>query len=176
VNSLRDVVAPSFEDYDRTQDSSHVSAALERVAAASYAASAGQLDRMPVLDAWLWFLIELDRRIEPDWDPADVPPHGVAPPAEHGPVFPSGEVDPDTIADPAERASYVARLQAARAAVAHHTAQAALRQIGRQALPLFADFIEATTAHAELEHRLAAMDPGAGWLASAALGDAPPGW
>jgi len=177
VNPSYDAVASSFADFDRTLDSAYVSDALDRVAAASSAASsAGQLDRAEVLDSWLGFLAELDRRVEPDWNPEQAPPFGVAPPPGHGPVLPSGEVDPDTIPDPAERASYVARLQAARAAVAHHTAQAALRQVGRQALPLFADFVGATGAQVALEQRLAALGPDSDWVRSAAQGVPPSHW
>jgi hypothetical protein len=169
--SVRDIVRALFDDFDRTQDSSHVSAALEMLENFSRQASAAAVDRGDSLVAWVDMLTRLDERIDPDWNPATVPPSAVGPPAEHGPVFPSAEIDPGTIADPEERSSYVSRLEATRRARARYTAQAALRQIGHQAVPVFADFIENNEARADLDHLTTTS-----WIRAAARGEVPRGW
>jgi hypothetical protein len=169
-----DLLAPYFAAFDRTLDSSHISAALDLVDTDSRDAKADKT--VHVLHGWLWFLAELHRRIDPAWDPHDPPAHGVAPPPGHGPVRPTGDVDPESIADPIERASYVAQLRAARTRVARYQAQAALRQIGRVAVRLFSDFVDRHDVGSELDRWRASSAIDTAWLTRAALGEAPPDW
>jgi hypothetical protein len=90
----------------------------------------------------LRFLDALDRFIDPTWDPARPPVKGVPPPADYGGVvFPSGEVDPLAIADPAVRAEYERALKANKNDRKAWDIQFQLRQIDERAMHHLARFV-----------------------------------
>ncbi len=89
----------------------------------------------------LRFLAALDRSIDPTWDPARRPVKGVPPPSDDVVVFPSGEVDPSTIADPAVRAEYERALKANKDERKRYDIQFQLRRIDERAMHFLARFL-----------------------------------
>ena len=95
--------------------------------------------RGPAARVKLWLaLVEIvDSHIDPDWSASEPPAQGVSPPPGHsGVIFPSGEVDPSSIDDAAERADYEASVIRSRQALEEFTRQGELRRIALQALQM----------------------------------------
>jgi hypothetical protein len=98
--------------------------------------------RRDALSARLELLAAVDRHLDPDWDPDEKPVRGAPPPPSHqGPVRGSGEVDPETIADPAERAAYVRTLEERRLHAEWWDAQFQLRRLEERALRFAEHFL-----------------------------------
>ncbi len=109
--------------------------ALDMIVAAERDVPAGDVAaRKRAVSHWLGFLAALDRNIDPTWNPPDVPVKGVAPPVPHGVVYPSGEVDPLTIPDPAVRAEYERALKASKDYGKWYDVQFQLRRIEERAM------------------------------------------
>jgi hypothetical protein len=128
-------VADKFAAFNRGRDPGLVQEALDLVLAAQRALPAGDAAaRNGVISSWLRFFALLDQIIDPQWDPQKLPVKGAAPPATHGAVYPSGEVDPATIPDPVERAEYERALAASKEYERWYDAQFQLRRIDERAL------------------------------------------
>jgi len=109
----------------------------------------------------LRFFAALDRNIDPKWDSKKVPVKGATPPLTRGIVYPSGEVDPSTIRDPAERAKYERELKASKDYEKRYDVQFQLRQIDERAMRfverLLAErYTESLADRQEFDHLLAA--------------------
>ena len=82
----------------------------------------------------LHFLAALGHHLDPRFDPADKPVVGAPPPpSHHGPVYPTGQVDPSDIADPAERAEYERAVAVSKAYARWYDTQSQLRRIDERA-------------------------------------------
>jgi hypothetical protein len=128
-------LAEKFAAFDGEQDPTRVYEALDLVTAATRDVPVTNVaERNRALRLWLSFLAAVDRRIDRNWAPEDIPADGVAPPPAHGVVYPSGEVDPSTIPDPSARAAYEQALAANRERRRHYSAQIQLRRIEERAM------------------------------------------
>jgi hypothetical protein len=128
-------VSEKFEAFEKQQDAARVYEALEIVEAAGRDVPARDVAaRKEAFSRWLHFFAELDRSIDPHWDPKDVPVKGATPPPGHGVVFPSGEVDPATIPDPVARAKYIEALKASKDYAGRYNLQLQLRRIDERAM------------------------------------------
>lgn len=128
-------VLDKFAAFESGQDVALVQQALDLVEAAERDLPFGdRAARKRALARRLLFLSALDRQIDPHWDPKKLPPKGAAPPATHGMVYSTGEVDPESIPDPAERARYARALAASKEYERHYDVQFQLRQIDERAM------------------------------------------
>ena len=128
-------VAERFADFEKAQDPTLVLEALETIEAAERDMPIGDAAaRKQALSRRLRFFAALDRNVDPQWDPKKVPVRGTTPPATHGMVYSSGEVDPSTITDPAVRAEYERALKASKDYQKWYDVQFQLRQIDQRAL------------------------------------------
>src|SRR5450759_138617 len=127
-------VVEKFAAFEKEQEPALVQEALEAIEVAEQGAPAGDpAARKRGLSYWLRFFAELDRHINLQWDPKDVPVTGVIPPPSHGVVYPSG-VDPLAIPDPAVRAKYEQALKASKDKADRYRVQLQLRRIGERAM------------------------------------------
>jgi hypothetical protein len=130
-------VTAKFAAFDKEQDPARVLEAMEAVAAAQRDLPEADLAaRQRAVSHWLLFFTALDRHIDPQWDPTKVPVKGAALPPVHGVVFPSGEVDPATIPDPAARVEYERTLNASKDYSVWYGVQFQLRRIDENATRL----------------------------------------
>lgn len=128
-------VSEQFDAFERDGDVSRAFEAFEVTEGAQRDVARGDAAaRMMAVSRWLRFFAALDRYIDPHWDPNALPVKSATLPAEHGVVYPSGEVDPSTIPDAAERARYERELEANKRYARHYTAQLALRRIDERAM------------------------------------------
>ncbi len=147
-----------FVAFDRTCDAGPVHQALDEVEAAERALPPDGADaRRRSVALWLGFLAALDRRLDATWTPSGAPARGVAPPPTDGPVQGSGEVDPATIADAAERARYVAALEMNKAARKAFTAQLQLHRIDERAVDGLARAVDARWGGDAMREEVAAL-------------------
>jgi hypothetical protein len=128
-------VAEKFAAFDDEQDPARVYEALDLVEDATRDIPVTDVPKRDrALQLWLIFLAAVDRTIDRDWVPEDVPAHGVPAPSPHGVVYPSGEVDPSTIPDPSARAAYEQALAANRDRRRQYSIQIQLRRIEERAM------------------------------------------
>lgn len=80
------------------------------------------------------FFAALDRDVDPQWDPKDVPVKGATPPLIQGIVYSSGETDPSTIPDPAVRTEYERALKTNKDYEKAYGVQFQLRRIDERAM------------------------------------------
>lgn len=155
-------VKEKFAAFEQTSDPTPVIEALEIVKAAARDVTVEDpAARRTGVSHWLFFLAALERSFDPQFDPEKRPVHGAAPPPGHGIVFPSGDVDPATIPDPAARAEYVRALEASAAYRQRYLAQIQLRRIDEDAvrsleLLVSARYVGSAEDRQELESLLAA--------------------
>jgi len=137
-------VAEEFAGFEKDHDVASVHRALEMVEAATRDAAAGNTAAVErAMSLWLHFFATLDRAIDPRWDVRDVPVRGAPPPPSHGNVYPSGEVDPRSIADPAARARYEQALKASEDYRRWYNVQFQLRRIEEDAMRLIGRMLAA---------------------------------
>lgn len=149
-------VLEKFSGFERKRDPALVIEALEAVEAVQRNVQAGDAAaHARVLSNWLQFFAALDRHLDPTWDPKKVPVKGAAPPPVHGVVFPSGEVDPSTIPDPAARAEYVKALKASADYREWFGVQLQLRRVDERAMRVLEQlFVQARRNSEEDERQL----------------------
>jgi hypothetical protein len=154
-------VARKLAEFEKEQDPALLHEALELIEAAEGDVPTGdRAERRDVLARRLRIFAALDRTIDPSWDPEKKPVKGAPPPAVHGVVYPSGEVDPSTIPDPVERAEYERALKASRDYEKWYDVQFQLRQIDARAMRFVERFVAERFANSpadrqELEELLA---------------------
>lgn len=125
-------VAKKFADFERDREPLVIQEAVSLLEGAD---RTGDLAlREQALSPWLLLLSLLESAIDPTWDVKNAPAQGVAPPPVHEVVFPSGEVDPSTISDAAERAEYERALKANKDALREYDVQLQLRRIEEGAI------------------------------------------
>ena len=117
-----------FDAFAQQRDPAPIWMALESVEAARD------------LPLWLQFFAALDGIIDPAFDPTFIP-WQPQPPETKGIVYGTGEVDPETIEDPAVRAEYVRALKASKDYERHYSTQMQLRSIDERALGNFGVFL-----------------------------------
>jgi len=123
-------VTEKFAAFEKDQDPARVHEALSLIEAAERDLPVDDTTACkPALPRRLRFFAALDRMIDAKWDLKNVPVKGPAPPFTHGIVYPSGEVDPSTIPDPAVRAEYERALKASKDYEKWYDVQFQLRQI-----------------------------------------------
>lgn len=127
-------VAEKFDTFENEQEPALLQEALETIEAAEQDAPAGdEVARKRGIARWLLFFATLDRNIDPQWDPEEVPVTGVIPPPSYGVVYSPG-VDPSVIADPAARAKYEQALKAIKDYAEWYRVQLLLRRIDERAM------------------------------------------
>ena len=100
----------------------------------------GQL-RTDSLYLWLDLIGLLDRFLDPDFNPDDVPERAVQPPpTSEGVVYPPG-ADPALIDDPNARAEYKKAIADNEAKTSHYGLQTKLRRLDERITPRAEDFI-----------------------------------
>lgn len=100
----------------------------------------GQL-RTKSLYLWLHLIQLLDRFLDPNFNPEDVPELAIQPPpTSEGVVYPPG-ADPALIDDPKARAEYKKAIADNEAKTAHYTLQTKLRRMDERITPRAEDFI-----------------------------------
>jgi hypothetical protein len=134
-----DLLADRLAAFEQEQDPTLLHQALERVEAAERDVPPGDTAaRSKAVSLRLRFFAALDRHIDPRWNVGERPVMGAPPPATHqGIVRSSGEVDPESIPHPAERAAYERALQASREYARWYDVQFQLRRLDERAM-LFA--------------------------------------
>jgi hypothetical protein len=134
-----------YATFAHDRDPMLVQQALDEIEAAGTDLGMGDpTARRQSLARWLRFLAQLDRFLDPAWKQEDRPVHGVAPPTPHGPVFPSGDVDPSTIPHPAVRAAYERALRQSREREREYRVQFELRRLDDRAMHLVALLLRGT--------------------------------
>jgi hypothetical protein len=162
VDITDEQVAAKFRAFEREHDPVLVHEALEIVEAAARDVAVEDRPACAVqLARWLRFLAALDGQMDPEWDSRDVPAKGAPLPAEHGVVYPSGEVDPATIPDPVARDEYERALKASKAKEERYRVQFQLRRIDERAMHAVGRLLERCHMHLppdrqEFERQLAA--------------------
>jgi hypothetical protein len=127
------LVAEKFAAFQNEREPALVQEALEAIEAAEQGVPAGDTEaRKRGLALWLFFFAALDRNIDPQWDPKEVPVTGVIPPPSHGIAYPSG-VSPSAIPDPVARAEYEQALKASKDHAERYRVQLLLRRIDERA-------------------------------------------
>ncbi len=179
MDAVSQRVAEKLAAFDSKQDPALLHAALEMIEAAECAAADDASARPAMLGRWLGVLAALERNIDAQWDEQQLPTSGAPLPPTHGVVYPSGETDPETIADALARASYEQALQASRDYARHYGIQFQLRRIDDDAMLAvarllaerysaapadrqeFADLLAASALSEPRQARLRAFLPGA---------------
>jgi hypothetical protein len=134
-------VTEKFNEFDVTHNPELLQDALDMIEAVHQNMPISEGDpRKQVLSHWIRFLAALDQRIDPKWDPEDVPETGITPPPSHGVAYPSG-VDPAVISDPAVRAQYERDLDASKAKAERYSVQLALHRLDERAVDLMGRFL-----------------------------------
>ena len=136
MDTIETRMTTRFVAFEHEQDPALVQASLDELAASQNALATSDADVAGAYARWLRFLEGLDSALDPHWQARKPPVQGVPLPTTHGVVYPSREVDPASIADPTERARYVAALRASLDAVKRYGAQLQLRRIAAQARAL----------------------------------------
>lgn len=136
MNPIDKRVTQKFTAFEKEEDPTLLYEALELIEAAERDVQAWDATaRRQAVALRLGFLTALDRHIDPQWDPEDKPVKGAPPPpTTHGVVYPSGEVDPATIPDPAVRARYEQALKESKEYARHYDVQLQLRRIEERAV------------------------------------------
>ncbi len=93
------------------------------------------------LTLWLEMVAILDRRLDPEFNPEDLPENLVQPPTTKGVVYPPG-ADPALIADPKARAEYEKAVAANNAKINNYRLQTHLKRLNDQIPQRAAEFIE----------------------------------
>ncbi len=102
--------------------------------------SRGQL-RKDSLYLWLCLIKLLDRYLDPDFDPDDVPELNVQPPPTTGGAVLRPGADPALIDDPATRAQYEKEIAANEAKTTNYAFQTKLRRLDERITPRAENFI-----------------------------------
>jgi len=101
-------------EFEETKDADQLQsavAAMEGVDLSTFGRSSERMEiRQQALRTWLKILATIDSKLNPNFDPEDVPEANIMPPRSGGVRFPAG-VDPKAIKDPAARAEYEAALK-----------------------------------------------------------------
>jgi hypothetical protein len=127
-------VAEKFAAFEKNHEPALLQDALETIEAAELDTLSGcEAARRRKLSRWLLFFAALDRNIDPQWDPKEVPVIGVIPPPSHGVVYSPG-VDPSMIFDPAARIQYEKALKTSTDQAAQYRVQHTLRRIDERAM------------------------------------------
>jgi hypothetical protein len=137
VDQVEKEVAEKFAAFEDERDPALLHEALDAIEVAERdIPSEDTAARKQALSRWLAFVSALDRNIDPNWNPKNVPVTGATPPESHGIVYPSGEVDPSTIPDPAARARYEQALKASKDYAVDYGIQMQLHGIDERAMRL----------------------------------------
>jgi hypothetical protein len=97
--------------------------------------------RTDSLYLWLHLIQLLDRLLDPDFNPDDVPESAVQPPpTSQGIVYPPG-ADPALLDDPKARAEYKKAIADNEAKTAHYNLQTKLRRLDERITPRAEEFI-----------------------------------
>jgi hypothetical protein len=134
LDSTEDYVLKKFAAFENERDPELIQEALESIEVAQQ--EGDEVDPKEAVSRWLSFFAALDRNIDRQWDPEDVPVMGVIPPVSEG-VAHSPGVDPSKITDPAARQQYEQDLKANWAYAEHYRVQHLLRRIDERAMHRF---------------------------------------
>lgn len=97
--------------------------------------------RSDSLYLWLHLILLLDRFLDPNFNPENVPELAVQPPpTSQGVVYPPG-ADPSLLDDPKARAEYKKAIADNEAKIAHYTLQTKLRRLDERITPRGEEFI-----------------------------------
>lgn len=142
MDSIDQRMIEKLADFEKKRDPTLLYEILDSLEAAEAGIAVGDTTaRKRAVARRLRLFAALDRHIDPTWNRKTPPPHGVPPPAAHGIVYGSGEVNPASIPDPEERARYVQALQANKDAQHRYSVQLELRHIDERARLFFDRFV-----------------------------------
>jgi hypothetical protein len=135
MNEIENQVTEKFDTFENEHNPTSIYEAMEIIETAQRNISRwDDAERNHALAHWLLFLARLDKLIDPQWDPDQPPVRGTKPPPTQGVVFSSGEVDPETISDPDQRAEYVRLLKKSKEDARLWDIQFQLRRIEERAM------------------------------------------
>jgi hypothetical protein len=100
--------------------------------------------RTSSLNVWLRLLELLDRFLDPEFNPDDVPERLVQPPPTSGGVVHRPGADPALIDDPVARAQYEEAIAANKAKTTHYVLQTKLRRLDERIVPRAEAFIRSS--------------------------------
>lgn len=128
--------------FENEQDPTRMYEALDLVEAAERDISTtDKAARNQAVLRWIRLFAALDQYLDSTWNPEKKPVNGVPPPSPHTVVYPSGEVDPETIPDPAVRAEYLRALNAGKEYMKWYDIQYQLRGIDERAMHFVERFL-----------------------------------
>lgn len=134
MDDVTKLIIEKLAAFAAEQDVTRLHEALGALEAAEHDLPPNDAARRSAVERRLRFLAALDDHIDPQWEGARLPAVGAPPPpSHHGPVYPTGQVDPMDIADPAERAEYEQALAASKAYARWYDTQSQLRRIDERA-------------------------------------------
>ncbi len=97
--------------------------------------------RRSALDAWVRLLNLIDEKLDPEFDPDDLPELSVQPPAEHGVQFPPG-IDTAAITDPVAARAYEKAMEENRRKAQVYNLQHLLRRLEAKASAAIEDLVK----------------------------------
>ena len=134
MDDVINVITEKLGGFTAEQDVTRIYEVLDALEAAERDLPPSDATRRLAIERRLYFLAALDDHIDPRWDGARRPPVAAPPPPSHqGPVYPTGQVDPSDIADPAERAEYERAVAVSKAYARWYDTQSQLRRIDERA-------------------------------------------
>ena len=99
MDDVINVITEKLGGFTAEQDVTRIYEVLDALEAAERDLPPSDATRRLAIERRLYFLAALDDHIDPRWDEARRPVVGAPPPpSHHGPVYPTGQVDPSDIA------------------------------------------------------------------------------
>ena len=109
--------------------------------------------RLNTLQLWLHLIELLDRHLDPNFNPDDVPERLIQPPpTSKGVVYPPG-ADPSLIDNPQARAQYEKEIADNQAKITNYTLQVKLRRLDERITPRTKEFIENSYSASEEDQK-----------------------
>jgi hypothetical protein len=147
-------LADTLAAFEREQNPALLDQALDLVEAAEREVEPGDAAaRRQAVARRLRLFATLGRHIDPRWNVDEKPAMGAPPPSTHGVVYGSGEVDPATIPDAAERGAYERALKASREYARWYDLQYQLRRMDERAMRFFERFLAERYAASPVDQR-----------------------
>ncbi len=131
-------------EFEKEKDPEKLQAAADLLVEVDLSKEEDGLKRLALrgdtLQAWLTLLAEIDKNLDPRFDPNDQPRVSVSPPPSGGVQYPPG-VDPSTIQDPQARQQYEAAIKQNKAKAVNYRLQTKLRRLDDKLMPKVERFI-----------------------------------
>lgn len=143
MDPVEEKIDEAFAAFEREQDAQLLYVGLNEVEEVQRPALPEDRDTCKRgLSLLLTFMAKLEPLIDPNWDRNKVPPFGVPVPIPDVPVYGTGEIDPELIADPEMRARYVQDIKTNHENRIRYNIQFFLRGVEERAVDDFKGFAE----------------------------------